>query len=351
MGLHLDKLIGQDYTVTDFRGDNHNMFMPYGFVVFSNTFLKPYHYLYGATEIVVLKNEITQIRPVVYEKNMLKTAVAVATLIPGFILGVLWRLLDFLPKDYRDAHKVVEQFYQRKIELPQPPSGMALQQYRVEMTPLIDNVTARIRLPRPEENNWNWDAPIIVDHRNEPTPDPVPRMNVIMNSQDNENRPYEALIWKDRRFICDFTRILENASRYSEVYFRQLSQECNGNPHAMADRMFTQQQNSTDFSRGIFYLPTLYHQARAEREPAQMTLREEEVRTPTELKPPAPSESTDHYYFDPRTPHYYWRELYNRFCDQLDQYKLRPALRVSGQTGRQMSDWATKEVKSPTKWI
>lgn len=281
--------------------------------------LKPYRYLFEGRTILINEanrpKQIQKVHPSFAEKNMFVTALAVAALVPGLICGVLLRLFAVILGDYKEMRSIVEQFYQQRLVLPQPPPNVNLEQYREQILPLSNQLRDRI-------------------------------------GQDSA-------IWQNPEFVQDFSNAMENAYRYSEIYFRQLSQECNADPRAMVDRMILQPQNDTvgnrqNFCHTFFYLPLLYTQARGcvshittqERERYGM-----EDDEPSFLRPaPSLSEAQQAPYFQPGTPQYRWRELHNAFCDKLDALKLRPLLNGIQNGDKRFSRWAQHDVKMVRKY-
>ena len=280
--------------------------------------LAPYRYLFDGKTIVIdqvqAQKEVIHVHPNFPEKSMFKTALAVMALVPGLIVGVLLRFASILLGGDRESIALVEQFYQRKIELPQAPEGATLAQYRQEIAPFNDEVMGRIG------------------------EDPA--------------------IWQDPQFVRDFTTALENAYRFTEVYFRQLGQECENNPRQMVDRMIFQPQQGLgdrqDFCHTFFYFPTLYQRARGHAALISSTLREqygigEEERMPLKANPRL-TEEQQRPFFDPRTPQYRWRMMQNAFCDKLDQLNLRPLLEADRGGDGRFSNWARHDRKMVTNY-
>lgn len=259
--------------------------------------LKPYRYLFDGKTVEIFQGRIVQARPsfptnpIIPETGMHRTALAVIGLVPGLIVGITLRIVSILMGDDKQSRSLIEQFYQRRLVLPEIPPGVSLDQF----------------------------------HRG------VAQQRIALLNRIGSDRA----IWQDPQFIQEFSALMENAYRYSEIYFRQLYQECSGDPQTMVDRMLLKPEsgrlgNRQDYYNTFSYLPTLYYFARGCITRADESKREVLGLNPNERMPMKAavfvSEIEQRPYFDPSAPQYRWRELHNAFCAKLDQLNLRPLL-------------------------
>ncbi len=294
--------------------DNHN---ETSFLTrLADTCLLPSRYLCNAASIEILNGEVIQEEPLFPEKNYLYTAAAIIALVPGIIFGTFTRLLAVLLGDNAMSRTIADQFYKRSIQLPQVPAGTTLAQYSQATTDQTTQILNRIQEDR--------------------------------------------AIWQDPQFIQDFTTVMENAYRYTEIYFRQLAAECNNDPAAMKDRMILQPQNrrsgdtSQDYSHTFFHITKLYHLARGCNSRITREMAERWGYLPHEEAPMRPEQPLplvkQEPYFNPTKPQYQWRQLYNTFCDKVDQAGLRSLLEANGGDGR-FSKWSKHDTHKVSHYV
>lgn len=294
--------------------DNHN---ETSFLTrLADTCLLPSRYLFNATSIEILNGEVIQEEPLFPEKNYLYTAAAIIALVPGILFGTCTRVLAILLCDNAASRAIADQFYQRSIELPQAPDQTTLAQYSEATADQTAQILNRIQ----------------------------------------EDRS----IWQDPQFIQDFSTVMENAYRYTEIYFRQLAAECNNNPAAMKNKMILQPQNrqpgdtSQDYSHTFFHISKLYHLARGcysrvSPETAQNWGYLPHEEAPMRPQIPLPLDKQEPY-FNPTKPQYQWRQLYNTFCEKVDQAGLRPLLEAQGGD-RRFSNWSKPDTHKVSHYM
>jgi hypothetical protein len=158
-------------------------------------------------------------------------------------------------------------------------------------------------------------------------------------------------IWQSPEFIDHFSKLMEDGYRYMQIYFREVSEKCEGDVRKMAIEMTTYPQcrsvPSQDYLHTFFLFSRLYHYARGcatqldrdqwaeiycidPHEPMPLTAKE--TLTDQDQEP----------YFNSTKPQYRWRELYNAFCDLVDQNGLRSQLKKRGDM--RFIRWSTPDL-------
>lgn len=280
----------------------------------ANTALKPLRSLFDGTTIEILNDHIVRQESSFYEEtDYLTTAIAIATLIPGYIVGVLFRALAVYFDRYAEDRALVNQFYQRPAPLPISPSGVTLAEFSQSFNTKREAVLDRIDTDK--------------------------------------------AIWQDPTFIQDISLVMEEGYKYMDVYFRQIREEGGHAVNEIKDLMLLQsrgrESGSTDqnYAFIFFAFSTFYHLARCCVTRLHESERQGRCRyIPLEQKMPLRPQNTltnrdEEPYFNPTKPQYRWRELYNAFCTKIDDINgLRSLLEQSG-SGRRYSNWSHPDLQ------
>ena len=272
-----------------------------------NTCLKPVRYLWGdqGRTIEILNNEIVKDAPSFERRTYLGTALAIAALVPGIILGLLAKALNSLKVSYANDMALVKRFLQAEIHLPAAPANISLDHYHADF---------------------------------------CLKMNALYNQIKADER-----IWQDANFIQECSLVMEDGYAYMELYFRQLATECNHDAKLITEQMILQPQNrgvpGQDYCHTFFLFSTLYHHVRG----CSTQLNRDEwgdamgigadepmpVRQKDLLK-----EEDQEPYFNPTKPQYRWRQLYNAFCKLVDKNGVRRLLEKPRGGDQRFSNWS-----------
>ncbi len=276
-----------------------------------NTCLKPVRYLFGdrGRTIEIINNEIVKDAPSFERRTYLGTALAIAALIPGIILGLLAKALNSLRVSDANDRALVRRFLQAEILLPVAPANITLAQYHADF---------------------------------------CLKMNALYNQIKADER-----IWQDANFIHECSLAMEDGYTYMDLYFRQLAKECNGDAKLIVEQMILQPQNrmvpGQDYCHTFFLFTTLYHHARGcstqmdrEKWEGAMGIGADEampVREKDQL-----DEVDQEPYFNPTKPQYRWRQLYNAFCKLVDKNGVRRLLEQPRVGDQRFSNWSRPDM-------
>jgi hypothetical protein len=277
----------------------------------ANTCFTPVRYLFRGRTIEILDKKIVQERISFpqYDKTWIKTASAVAFLVPGILLGLVAKFLSYAFSSARSNFQITREF---------------------DLQPFTPPTLSDAEMQTSLEDSYRKLSPLYL------------AIIKKMGSKD---------IWKDDAFIKDVTVFMEESYKTMLIYFSQLSARHHGNPKKMAEVMIRQnfrsaeerKEDLTVYSYPYFYesLTDMYHIARSC--PGLMPSPWEEGEQTFDFPSPL-TEENQKPYFNPQNVQYRWRQLYNRFCQMLDDHQLRGYLNDRRSGDSRFVNWANPDV-------
>jgi hypothetical protein len=152
-------------------------------------------------------------------------------------------------------------------------------------------------------------------------------------SQEIKQKMYSDTIWDDPIFIQEISLFMELAYAEVELFYRELINAANGDTKKMVELMGHQQRKKGEPNYCYYYfrnsLTEMYHLARCRVSFNQEGIPQISWLSLNDVVP----------YFQPGTPQFHWRELYNQFCQKLNDHQLRFAL-----TDERFSQWAQPDL-------
>lgn len=241
----------------------------------------PIRYLYHGRTIEIWKQTVIEARQSYPEKDWKKTAAAVAFLVPGLLLGIMAKLLVYLDPSAWRRDTAILTFDQD----PHPLTG------------IISLEVSHARLEK--------------------------------LAADIKNRMTDKKVWSDPMFVEQVSAFMEAAYDEMELYYSHLEKKAGGDRDKMAATMQgayddEETADSADYTFTYFYdsLTEMYHLARSY---ASITASpDQRGRKVFHFSPLTAFEEEP--FFEPGTFQYRWRELYNSFCQKLDEYDLKDRL-------------------------
>lgn len=289
----------------EIRSKEDNLFLKAENVCFT-----PIRYLFNGRTYEILNGNIVRDAPSFSKRSYVGVALAIITLIPGLIFGLIAKVFNSLQKNTAENKALVKQFTQQKIQLPVVPPDMNFSQYShaffLKMDPIIDQIQS------------------------------------------------DGALWKNEKFVQEFSELMEDGYRYMELYFREVSEKCNHDVKKMYEMMVLQPQNrkgpGQDYSHTFFIFSRLYHYARGcstrldrAKWAPRMGIGEDEA-MPLRTKARLTQEDQEPY-FNPTKPQYRWRQLYNTFCSMLDKNNLRSQFEKENGGDTRFSNWSCPDIK------
>lgn len=239
----------------------------------ANICLAPFRYLFHGRTVEIW-NKIVIHESDSVQKHWTKTAAAIVLLVPGLLMGIMARFLDhFFFQTTRADFAVLEKFDQNP--------------FPVEEGIFLDVSHARLD-----------------------------KMATVIKDQMCSKS-----MWKNRDFISQVTSFMEAAYQEIEMFFEEIEERYEGDPARMARAMAQEGPNDKDpyslYFPFYFYgsLTEMYHYARscAYLEDSLFGGGRKKINFPSLI-----DEDQDPY-FTSGTPQFHWRQLYNDFCDKLNE--------------------------------
>lgn len=227
----------------------------------------PIRYLFGGRTVEMWDHTVIEDRQSFTEQEWKKTAVAIALLVPGLLFGMMAKLVAYLlyPSAWR-KETVLLHF---------------------------------------DHNPYSLDGAISLEVSHA-------RLEKMSDAIKNKMASKEA--WSNPAFIEEVSTFMEAGFEEIELFYSQLEERHGGDRDKMADEI----KNTSIYTFNYFYdsLTEMYHLARSYTTIAGNAYHFSSL-TDEDQEP----------FFDESTPQYRWRELYNSFCQKLDDYDLRARLK------------------------
>lgn len=245
----------------------------------ANAFLSPSRYLFHGRTVEVWNQIVVQADHEPQPRNWVKTAAAILFLVPGILLGMVAKLLDYALFDSTRADCVaVETFDQNPCSL-QENISLNLSHARLDKmaTSLKDRMTSKE-------------------------------------------------VWTNPAFIAEVSSFMEAAYQEIEMFYEHLEERYDKDSSQIARAMAQDQLCDVDGKEdktGQFYfyfyfynsLTEIYHLARS-----CTYLENHAIQKGAKIVHFSSLTDEDQVpYFTPDTPQYHWRMLYNQFCNKLDE--------------------------------
>ena len=244
--------------------------------------LAPLRYLLGGRTVEMWDHTVIEDRQSFTEQGWKKTAAAIVLLIPGFLFGMMAKLVAYIlyPSAWRK-----------------------------------DTILLHF-----DQDPFPLDGAISLE---------VSHARLVKKSDAIKNKMVSKETWSKPEFIEEVSAFMEAAFAEIELFYALLEERHGGDRDKMAKAMIRQSlsypddgeiNDTTIYAFNYFYdsLTEMYHLARSYSSIAGNAYHFSSL-TDEDQEP----------FFDENTPQYRWRELYNSFCQKLDDYGLRTHLKDS----------------------